>query len=86
MQFIRNLITIIDTKNETIIPTINIISSMLVNPNPNLTSFNKLAPNIVGIAKQNVNSAAFALDNPISNPPMMVAPDLDVPGKIAAIS
>ena len=51
-----------------------------LNAKPNLISFNKLAPNITGIAKKNVNSAAISLDTPMIRAPTIVAPDLDVPG------
>ena len=39
-----------------------------------------------GIARKNVNSAATVLDTPISRAPTIVAPEREVPGKIAAIS
>ena len=65
-----------------IIPAIRIASSVLVNVNPNLMSFKRLAPNIVGMAKKNVNSAATYLEVPINMAPIMVAPDLEVPGKM----
>ena len=41
---------------------------------------------MTGIARKNVNSEATVLDTPISNAPTIVAPDLEVPGKIAAMS
>ena len=44
-----------------------------------MISFRRLAPNIAGIARKNVNSAATSLDTPISSAPTIVAPDLDVP-------
>ena len=62
----RNLIANIDTTNATTIPTSNIVTWNPVNAKPNLTSFNKLAPNITGIAKKNVNSAATSLETPIN--------------------
>lgn len=43
-----------------------------------------LAPPITGIAKKKENSVATALGKPKSIPPIMVAPDLDVPGIKAA--
>ena len=55
---IKNLIAKIETTNATNDPRANVINSALVKANPNLTSFNKLAPNITGIAKKNVNSDA----------------------------
>ena len=67
-------------------PTRRITSSKLLKFNPNLISFKRLAPNITGIAKKTVYSAATVLDTPINNAPKIVAPDLEVPGKIAAIS
>ena len=80
MQFIRNFIANIDIIKAVTNPTISIINSWLVNTKPNFNNFNKLAPNITGIAKKNVNSAAISLDVPINIPPNIVAPDLDVPG------
>ena len=47
---IRNLIARIETTKETKVPTIKIIASVPVKFRPNFTSFNKLAPNMVGIA------------------------------------
>ena len=38
------------------------------------------APNITGIARKNVNSAATYLEVPSNNAPMIVAPERDVPG------
>lgn len=69
-----------------IIPTKRIVISDEVKSKPNLTILSKLAPNITGIAKKNVNSAATVLDTPKSRAPTMVAPDLDVPGNMAAIN
>ena len=87
---IKNLITIIETINATAIPINKIISSPLEKANPtlaiNFTTFNRLAPNITGIAKKNVNSAAVVLETPIASAPIIVAPERDVPGKIAAIN
>ena len=76
----RNLIAKIDTAKETTQPSIRYPNSPAVNAKPNLISFNKLAPNITGIAKKNVNSAAISLDTPMIRAPTIVAPDLDVPG------
>lgn len=86
MQPTRNLIANIDTINATILPTDNIIISNPVNTNPNLTNLSKLAPNITGIARKNVNSAATSLDTPINKAPNIVAPEREVPGKTAAIT
>ena len=45
-----------------------------------------LPPNIAGIARKNVNSAATVRETPMRSEPMMVAPEREVPGKIAAIN
>ena len=82
----RNFIVNKDTINATTIPTNNTVSSKLLNTIPNLISLSKLAPNITGMAKKNVNSAATSLDTPINKAPNIVAPERDVPGKIAATS
>ena len=76
----------IDDTNATSIPSPNTASCEAVNARPNLTSFNKLAPNITGIAKKDVNSAATVRLTPNINPPRIVAPERDVPGKMAAIN
>ena len=83
---IKNLIANTDTTKATTNPTTNNISSFPVKLNPNLSSFNALAPNITGIARKNVNSAATVLDTPINNAPTIVAPEREVPGNTAAIS
>ena len=57
-----------------------------MNVRPNLKSFSKLAPSITGIDIKNVNSVAVLLDIPSNNAHIIVIPDLDVPGNIAAIT
>ena len=89
MYPIRNLITNTDTKNATRQPTIRTIHSVPVIAIPTaayLAIFKRLAPNITGTARKNVNSAATLLDTPIMSAPIIVAPDHDVPGNTAAIS
>ena len=49
-------------------------------------SFSSEPPNIAGIARKNVNSAAEVREIPIISAPMIVAPERDVPGKRAAIN
>lgn len=56
------------------------LNSDTVNNKPNFKSFIKLSPNITGTARKNVNSAAATLDTPISNEPIIVEPERDVPG------
>ena len=75
-----------DTTNAVNIPKNRITNSELVKSKPNLTNFNKLAPNITGIAKKKVNSAIVSLDTPNNKPPIMVDPDRETPGNKAAIS
>lgn len=50
--------------------------------NPNFIILIALKPNITGTAIKNVNSAADTLETPISNAPMIVEPERDVPGII----
>lgn len=83
MYPIKNLIAKIDTKNATTQPTIKSTGSIPVNPPPSTKNFKilrALAPNITGIAKKNVNSAATFLETPINKAPKIVAPERDVPG------
>ena len=47
---------------------------------PKRESFKILAPSITGILRKNENSAAMCLEVPSKSPPMMVAPERDVPG------
>ncbi len=77
---IRNFITKSDTTKATTIPSISIKASVPVKWNPNLKSLSILAPNITGIARKNVYSAATVLDTPIKSAPTIVAPERDVPG------
>ena len=86
MYPIKNLITNIETTNATIIPIMSIADSYPVKWKPNLTSLRRLAPNITGIARKNVYSAAIVLETPISSAPTIVAPEREVPGNTAAIS
>lgn len=69
MYVTSNLMTIMDTTKATIIPTISTIISIEVKTNPNFINLNKLAPNITGIAKKNVNSVDTSLEMPSSNAP-----------------
>lgn len=70
----------IETTKATIIPVKSIIISEPVKTNPNFSILSKLAPNITGMARKNVNSAAMNLEVPSSIAPIIVAPDLEVPG------
>ena len=68
------------------VPTARQMASVVVNWKPNLVTFRRLAPNMTGIARKKVYSAATVLDTPIYSAPTIVAPERDVPGKIAAIT
>lgn len=70
----------IDTKKATTDPVNSTIHSKDENANPALSSFKALAPNIVGTARKNENSAATNLEVPNMTAPIIVEPDLDVPG------
>ena len=70
----------IDTTKAEIIPAANITSSAPVRAKPNFTSFNKLAPNMTGIAIKKLNSAPMYLEQPKINAPKIVAPEREVPG------
>ena len=72
--------------NAVIVPIPRIISSVDVNAKPNLRILSRLAPNMTGMARKNVNSAATVRDTPSSSAPTMVAPEREVPGNTAAIS
>lgn len=54
------------------VPTSRQASSIPVNANPNFSTFRRLAPNITGIARKKVNSAATVLDIPIIIAPRIV--------------
>ena len=69
-----------DTTNATRQPTNSIAASIVVKERPNFKIFTKLAPNITGIARKNVNSAATYRDVPSKSAPTIVAPERDVPG------
>src|SRR5699024_2292160 len=66
--------------NDVIQPASKIINSSGVKLNPKPSSFSKLAPNITGIDMKNENSAATDLEVPIRIAPIIVEPDLEVPG------
>ena len=53
---------------------------------PNFINFSKEAPIITGIDIKKVNSVAFSRVIPSIKAVIIVIPDLDVPGKIAAIT
>ena len=78
--------TTTDTKKATTMATKSTANSVPVNARPNFTILSRLAPNITGMAKKKVNSAATGLAMPISRAPTMVAPERDVPGNTAAIT
>ena len=70
---IKKRSTYSDTTKDTTVPITRSISSRDVNAKPNFTTLSRLAPNITGIARKNVYSAATVLDTPISSAPTMVA-------------
>lgn len=76
----------IDTMKATTMPTIKIPISLPEKIASVLRSLMALPPNIAGIARKNVNSAATVRETPMRSEPMMVAPEREVPGKIAAIN
>lgn len=80
----RKRMVSMDTANEITIPIISIANSAHEKTKPNLTSLNRLAPIIVGMARKNENSAAAFLDTPISSAPAIVAPEREVPGIMAS--
>ncbi len=69
-----------ETAKAVIIPTARIPISVPVKSKPNFTSFKRLAPNITGIPRKKLNSAAMGRVRPRSIAPRMVAPDREVPG------
>ena len=77
--------TATDTINAVTIPTIRTAVS---DPDicPYFTSALRLAPAITGTPIIKVNSAATVRETPSIRAPMIVAPERDVPGNIAAIS
>lgn len=73
----------IETTNEITVPTNKIKveeKSKLLPSNRNLTTFKRLAPNMVGIPRKKENSVATKREPPMSIAPKMVAPDREVPG------
>ena len=74
------MIARIDTTKDTSTPTIRMINSVELKAKPNFTSFRRLAPNITGIARKKVNSAATVREVPARIPPIMVDPEREVPG------
>ena len=66
-------------------PTRRMISSDEVNAKPKSSISIKERPNITGTARKKVNSAAVVLERPKSKAPIIVTPDLDVPGIDAKI-
>ena len=74
------MIANIDTINAVKDPINKIIHSKDVKLNPAFKSLRALAPIIVGIAKKNENSAAIKREEPIKVAPIIVEPDLEVPG------
>ena len=75
-----------ETTKATAIPVSRMTASADVNARPNFSTLIRLAPNITGTARKNVNSAAAGLAIPIRIAPKIVAPEREVPGKIAAIN
>ena len=69
-----------DTRNATAMPTTSRESSAAVKAKPNFTIFRRLAPNITGIPRKKLNSAATLLEAPRRMPPRIVAPEREVPG------
>jgi len=82
---IRKRSTNRDTIKDTTVPVTSRVSSREVKAKPNFTTFRRLAPNMTGMARKKVYSAATVLDTPMSSAPTMVAPEREVPGKTAAM-
>ena len=85
---IRNFIDTNETRKEITIPTTSIQISRVVIARPaimNFSIFKSDAPSIMGIAIKNENSALALRLTPESIPPIMVEPDLDVPGIRASV-
>ena len=80
IYFIKNLIEITETTKAMNIPIKRVKNSKKLKLSPNFLSFKRLAPNIIGIDMKNENSVARLLESPSSNAPIIVAPDLEVPG------
>ena len=55
-------------------------TSVPVKEKPNFRIFRRLAPNMTGIPRKKVNSAATVREVPARIPPIMVEPERDVPG------
>ena len=75
-----------DMANAVMIPTASTRISVEVMAMPaatNLMHFTRPQPNMMGMARKNVNSAAAVREQPASMPPMMVAPERLVPGMMA---
>ena len=76
-----------DMTNAETTPTASTIASVVVMARPaaaNFMHFTRPHPNMMGIARKKVNSAAAVLLQPHSMPPMMVAPEREVPGTMAS--
>ena len=76
-----------DMTNAETTPTASTTASVVVMARPaaaNLMHFTRPQPNMMGMARKNVNSAAAVLLQPHNMPPMMVAPEREVPGMMAS--
>ena len=73
-----------DTKNADTIPKTKINNSVIEKFSPTFKMYFKnlkpLAPNITGIPRKKVNSAATVREVPARIPPIMVEPEREVPG------
>ena len=82
-KLIKNLIARRATINATILPMIRVsrlLDIILVSSFISLKHLYTVAPNIVGTARKNENSAAAVLDTLIVDAPKIVEPERDVPG------
>ena len=83
-KFIKNLITIIETRKATTVPVKSTIHSVKLRVKPSstnaLNTFKADAPSITGIARKKENSAAAVLETPTVEAPRIVEPERDVPG------
>lgn len=86
MKLSTNLIMNRDTKNAATHPNNNISISSKEKIKVLFMMRIRLAPTIVGIDSSKVYSTDVVREIPISNAQMMVMPDLDTPGNMAAIS
>ena len=80
MNFMKNLMAAMATRNETMVPTRRIMASLPENEDMFWLRSKNAAPMMVGMANRKENSTIVLRERPRDRPPRILAAALETPG------